>query len=125
MCTCYWPDTEESKVYGSFHVMKLKETTCPHYIVRQFLVHHDSSEDTEERHVYHFYFKNWPDNGVPHDSDAFLGFLDCASLKQSTLTSEGLSPGPIIVHCSAGIGRTGTFIVIDILINLINYQGIF
>ena len=59
MCTCYWPDTEESKVYGSFHVMKLKEATCPHYIVRQFLVHHDSSEDTEERHVYHFHFKNW------------------------------------------------------------------
>ena len=102
--------------------MNLKETTNPHYILRQFLVHHDS-EDSEGRHIYQFHFKAWPDHGVPHDPGTVLGFLQDVTLRQSTLASEGLSPGPIVVHCSAGIGRTGTFIVIDILINLITYQG--
>lgn len=122
-CTRYWPEAEESKVYGHLHVMNLKEMTNPHYILREFLVHHDSSEDTDGRHICQFHFKAWPDHGVPHDPGTVLGFLSDVTLKQSTLASEGLSPGPIVVHCSAGIGRTGTFIVIDILINLISYQG--
>lgn len=104
--------------------MNLKEMTNPHYILREYLVHHDNSEDTDGRHIYQFHFKAWPDHGVPHDPGTVLGFLSDVTLKQSTLASEGLSPGPIVVHCSAGIGRTGTFIVIDILINLISYQGI-
>ena len=102
--------------------MNLKETTNPHYILREFLVHHDS-EDSEGRHISQFHFKAWPDHGVPHDPGTVLGFLSDVTLRQSTLASEGVSPGPIVVHCSAGIGRTGTFIVIDILINLITYQG--
>lgn len=104
--------------------MNLKEMTNPHYILREYLVHHDSSEDTDGRHICQFHFKAWPDHGVPHDPGTVLGFLSDVTLRQSMLASEGLSPGPIVVHCSAGIGRTGTFIVIDILINLIAYQGI-
>ena len=122
-CTRYWPEVEQDKVYGHVHVANLKETTNPHYILREFLVHHDS-EDSEGRHISQFHFKAWPDHGVPHDPGTVLGFLSDVTLKQSTLAAEGLSPGPIVVHCSAGIGRTGTFIVIDILINLITYQGI-
>lgn len=121
-CTRYWPEVEQDKVYGHVHVANLNETTNPHYILREFIVHHDS-EDSEGRHIYQFHFKAWPDHGVPHDPGTVLGFLQDVTLRQSTLASEGLSPGPIVVHCSAGIGRTGTFIVIDILINLITYQG--
>ena len=46
------------------------------------------------------------------------------TLSQSTLNTKGVEPGPVVVHCSAGIGRTGTFIVVDILLNLIAYQGV-
>ena len=109
-------------MYGHIHITNLKETTHPHYILREFLAHHDC-EDSEGRYIYQFHFKAWPGHSVPHDPGAVLGFLSDVTLKQSTLASEGLSPGPIVVHCSAGIGRTGTFIVIDILINLIVYQG--
>lgn len=105
--------------------MNLKEVTNPHYILREFIVHHDTSEDEEGRHIFQFHFKAWPDHGVPHDPGVVLGFLSDVTLKQSTLGSEGKSPGPIVVHCSAGIGRTGTFIVIDILINLITYQSMY
>ena len=48
MCTRYWPDPEDSKTYGSVHVVNLKETPNPHYILREFLVHHEEVSGGEE-----------------------------------------------------------------------------
>ena len=76
------------------------------------------------RSVFQYHFKAWPDHGVPHDPGAVLGFLQDVTLRQSTFGVEGVEPGPVVVHCSAGIGRTGTFIVVDILLNLIAFQGV-
>ena len=76
-----------------------------------------------EREIYHFHFKSWPDHGVPQDPGAVLGFLSDVNTRQDKLVKEMMNPGPIIVHCSAGIGRTGTFIVIDILLNVISLHG--
>ena len=73
--------------------------------------------------MYHFHFKAWPDHGVPQEPGAVLGFLQDINLRQEQVTKEGFGPGPIIVHCSAGIGRTGTFIVIDILLNVMETNG--
>ncbi len=83
-----------------------------------------SPQDNEGgRHVFQYHFKAWPDHGVPHDPGAVLGFLQDINLRQKSLSDEGQAPGPVVVHCSAGIGRTGTFIVVDILLNLITHQG--
>ena len=60
---------------------------------------------------------------MPHDPGTVLGFLQDVNKCQNTLTTDGMQPGPIVVHCSAGLGRTGTFIVIDIQLHLIDYQG--
>lgn len=60
---------------------------------------------------------------MPRDPGAILGFLQDVTLHQSTLVRDGVAPGSIVVHSSEGIGRTGTFIVIDILLNLIAFQG--
>lgn len=126
-CTRYWPDDEETKVCAKIHIVTLKETSNPHYVLREFLVHHEDDANSDGRVIAQFHFKAWPDHGVPHDAGAVLGFLQDVNLRQSTCSEESQGQedvGPIIVHCSAGIGRTGTFIVVDILLNLITYQGI-
>jgi len=122
-CTRYWPDCEDNKTYDKVHVLNLKETANPHYILREFLIHHEEEDSEGGRHIFHFHFKAWPDHGVPHDPGAVLGFLQDVNLRHSVLGTEGQESGPIVVHCSAGIGRTGTFIVVDILLNLISFQG--
>ena len=101
----------------------MTETTNQNYIMRMFLVHHEDDGDNEGRRIVQFHFKAWPDHGVPHDPGAVLGFLQDVNLQQSTLAENDQEMGPIVVHCSAGIGRTGTFIVVDILLNLIGFQG--
>ena len=65
----------------------------------------------------------WPHHDVPYDPGAVLGLQQDVTLCQSTLATDGFDPGPIVVQSSEGIGRTGTFIVIDILLNFIAYQG--
>lgn len=98
-----------------------------------------------ERTVWQYHFRAWPDHGVPTDPGGVLDFLEEVNLKQESI----LDAGPITVHCrylkfhsqntlslimkeiwlfkvlffSAGIGRTGTFIVIDILIDVIREKG--
>lgn len=61
----------------------------------------------------------WPDHGVPSDPGCVLNFLHDVNVRHDAMDNTG----PIIVHCSAGIGRTGTFIVIDMIINQIKKYG--
>ena len=64
-------------------------------------------------------FQAWPDHGVPSDPGCVLNFLEDVNSKQQELEP---TPGAIVVHCSAGIGRTGTFIVIDMIIDQVNFH---
>ncbi|ROT67290.1 putative tyrosine-protein phosphatase corkscrew [Penaeus vannamei] len=64
--------------------------------------------------------KAWPDHGVPSDPGCVLNFLHDVNKRQEEITSAG----PIVVHCSAGIGRTGTFIVVDMILDQIKRQGL-
>ncbi|KAL7060163.1 hypothetical protein AAHC03_09474 [Spirometra sp. Aus1] len=79
-----------------------------------------ASTTTEGFAVYHYQFHAWPDHGTPSDPSCVLNFMFEISDRQETLPDSG----PIVVHCSAGIGRTGTFIVIDMLINYIKRMGL-
>ncbi|CAH8483043.1 unnamed protein product [Heterobilharzia americana] len=70
--------------------------------------------------VYHYHFTVWPDHGTPSDPSCVLDFMHDISARQGSIPGSG----PIVVHCSAGIGRTGAFIVIDMLINYIKTMGL-
>lgn len=61
----------------------------------------------------------WPDHGVPSDPGCVLNFLHDVNARQESIPDAG----PVLVHCSAGIGRTGTFIVIDMILDMIKRQG--
>uniref|UniRef100_A0A915M994 Protein tyrosine phosphatase n=1 Tax=Meloidogyne javanica TaxID=6303 RepID=A0A915M994_MELJA len=100
----------------------------------------DNSED-KSRIIHHFQFTTWPDFGVPEDTDQFLEFLEEVRrtremlLTTSTqnqkeiisLEAEGSSQSnnpPIVCHCSAGIGRTGTFVIVDSVLSMIEMNRI-
>lgn len=78
------------------------------------------------RNIYQYHFKAWPEDvyyDPPLDPGIVLELLKDVALHQRELVRDGVVPGPLVVHCGAGVGRTGVFIVIDILLHLIDYQG--
>ncbi len=78
------------------------------------------TESGESREILHFHYTTWPDFGVPQCPDTFLEFL--GAVRSSGSLDEDV--GPPIVHCSAGIGRSGTFCLVDTCLVLVSYSMI-
>jgi len=119
-CAKYWPDQDSKEEYGNYLVVNTSEETSKDYTLRVFHVSRKDMEQDEPRKIFHFHFLGWPDHGTPEDPGSVLNFLHDVNIKQESFDSAG----PIIVHCSAGIGRTGTFIVIDMIIDQIRMLGL-
>lgn len=119
-CGQYWPPEEDGEEqHENFLVINTRMEVYQDYsITWLFLL---NTKSNESRQIYHLQFTSWPDYGTPSSAAAFLEFLfkvrACQEEAVSSLGSEwqghALGP-PIVVHCSAGIGRTGTFITTDI-----------
>lgn len=118
-CVRYWPDLHGTKEFGKVLVRNVDERPAQDYILRKLEV---TRLDRKEplRYIWHYQYLSWPDHGVPNEPGGVLWFLEEVNRTQSTIPDTG----PIVVHCSAGIGRTGTIIVIDILIDVINRHGL-
>lgn len=80
-----------------------------------------SFQSQETREILHFHYTTWPDFGVPESPASFLNFL----FKVRESGSLSLEYGPIVVHCSAGIGRSGTFCLADTCLLLVRAWGHF
>ncbi|XP_011704947.1 PREDICTED: tyrosine-protein phosphatase corkscrew-like, partial [Wasmannia auropunctata] len=126
-CARYWPEEGETSEYGNeWKVRAVSRTSTADYTLREFLLQGTKPEFSESRRIYHYHFQAWPDHGVPSDPGCVLNFLHDVNARQE-LIAASLAPkdqdepciGPILVHCSAGIGRTGTFIVIDMILDQI------
>lgn len=117
-CDQYWPD-DGQRLYGNIQVTHLHTITLAFYTKRIFTVRFKSGKKraSAERLVYQFHFTDWPDHGVPYYIMPVLAFI-----KQSSRANPELG-GPIVVHCSAGVGRTGTYIVIDAMMKQIVDKG--
>ncbi|XP_045163455.1 tyrosine-protein phosphatase non-receptor type 11-like isoform X2 [Mercenaria mercenaria] len=123
----YWPDPADGgeKVYevykGKITVKFVKETKDKDYTTRELEVvkEHDDGRVEPARKVYQYHFMTWPDYGVPSEAGSVLDFLNVVNTKQESISGAG----PVVVHCSAGIGRTGTFIVIDMILNQVKTYG--
>ncbi|XP_062316117.1 tyrosine-protein phosphatase non-receptor type 11b isoform X2 [Osmerus eperlanus] len=118
-CVRYWPDLNATKEFGKVSVKNVEERPAQDYILRELEVMRlDRREPV--RYIWHYQYLSWPDHGVPNEPGGVLSFLEQVNRTQASIPDTG----PIVVHCSAGIGRTGTIIVIDILIDIINRQGL-
>ncbi|EDX01417.1 tyrosine-protein phosphatase corkscrew isoform X2 [Drosophila yakuba] len=120
-CARYWPDEGRTEQFGHARIQCVSENSTSDYTLREFLV---SWRDQPARRIFHYHFQVWPDHGVPADPGCVLNFLQDVNTRQSHLAQAGEKPGPICVHCSAGIGRTGTFIVIDMILDQIVRNGL-
>ncbi|KAK5646042.1 hypothetical protein RI129_004506 [Pyrocoelia pectoralis] len=121
-CARYWPEQNTCKDFGKISIRNVTESSTAHYTLREFVV----KLNKLERKVYQYHFQAWPDHGVPSDPGCVLNFLHEVNKRQESLAQElptDQPPGAILVHCSAGIGRTGTFIVIDMILDQIKKNG--
>ncbi|KFP77285.1 Receptor-type tyrosine-protein phosphatase eta, partial [Acanthisitta chloris] len=115
-CEQYWPD-KQSKNYGGIVVTLVSEIVRPEWTIRDFTV--EKSSSTVARTVRQFHFTSWPDHGVPETTDLLINFRDLVH----QYNNENPTDSPILVHCSAGVGRTGTFIAIDYLIQQMEMEN--
>ena len=104
-CVNYWPEKEGSR-YGQFKVEHLSTSKFSFYVERHFVL----SDNEQFRHVTQLQYTNWQEDETPATSCEYLEFHAKVEMLKSKRT------GPLVVHCSAGLGKTGTFIALDYLI---------
>lgn len=112
-CHKYWPDDRE--VFGSLEVSLNSQERTSDYIVRTFLLQQAGSFDVRE--VKQFHFTAWPDHGVPSNPTNLLTFVRKVKAYEPP-------EGPAVVHCSAGSGRTGCYIAIDMMLDMAREEEI-
>nr|XP_036874707.1 receptor-type tyrosine-protein phosphatase eta isoform X2 [Manis javanica] len=115
-CEEYWP-SKQAQDYGNITVAMTSEIILPEWTIRDFTV--KNIRTSESHPLRQFHFTSWPDHGVPDATDLLINFryLVRDYMRQSPPES------PVLVHCSAGVGRTGTFIAIDRLIYQIENEN--
>ncbi|XP_034002345.1 receptor-type tyrosine-protein phosphatase C isoform X3 [Trematomus bernacchii] len=116
-CAQYWPSRDrEAEIFEEFIVKLNSEDHCPDYTIRHLSLT-NKREKNSEREVTHIQFMSWPDHGVPGEPHLLL------KLRRRVNAFKNFFSGPIVVHCSAGVGRTGTYIGIDAMMECLEAEG--
>ncbi|XP_055462527.1 tyrosine-protein phosphatase non-receptor type 18 isoform X4 [Psammomys obesus] len=114
-CERYWAQEQEPLQTGPFRVTLMKETPVNADIILRTL---QVTFQKESRSVHQLQYMSWPDHGVPSHPDHILAMVEEARRLQ------GVGPGPLCVHCSAGCGRTGVLCAVDYVRQLLLTQTV-
>ncbi|XP_023184851.1 receptor-type tyrosine-protein phosphatase F-like [Xiphophorus maculatus] len=116
-CHQYWPVALSTR-YQHFVVDPVAEYNMPEYILREFKV--TDARDGQSRTIRQFQYTHWQEQGVPKTVEDFINFIGQVHKTKEQLGQDG----PITVHCSAGVGRTGVFITLSIVLERLRYEGV-
>lgn len=105
----YWPDEGQTTQFGRLYVKQTKAHLVSNIAVRYFDIWMEGGKD-HALSVTHMHYLDWPDHGAPASTQPIRMLANLVSEK------AGVS-GPVVVHCSAGVGRAGTFVAIHITLN--------
>ncbi|KAM6192169.1 receptor-type tyrosine-protein phosphatase V-like [Sarcoramphus papa] len=118
LCDHYWPSESAPVSYGQVRVHLLTQSSSEEWTMREFKLWHEGLR--AERHVSHLHYTAWPDHGIPESTTSIMTFRELVREHiQSTKDA-----GPTLVHCSAGVGRTGTFIALDRLLQQMKQEKV-
>ncbi|XP_009708379.1 PREDICTED: receptor-type tyrosine-protein phosphatase V-like [Cariama cristata] len=118
LCDHYWPSESAPVSYGQVRVHLLMQSSSEEWTMREFKLWHEGLQ--AERHVSHLHYTAWPDHGIPESTTSIMTFRELVREHiQSTKDA-----GPTLVHCSAGVGRTGTFIALDRLLQQMKQEKV-
>uniref|UniRef100_A0A8B9HLD4 protein-tyrosine-phosphatase n=1 Tax=Astyanax mexicanus TaxID=7994 RepID=A0A8B9HLD4_ASTMX len=117
-CDQYWPTDREPLYYGELVVHMLSESVLSEWIIREFKISREG-QLSYPRIVRHFNYTVWPDHGVPETTQSLIQFVRTVR----DYIDRAPTSGPTVVHCSAGVGRTGTFIVLDRALQQLDSRG--
>uniref|UniRef100_A0A674HDU8 protein-tyrosine-phosphatase n=1 Tax=Taeniopygia guttata TaxID=59729 RepID=A0A674HDU8_TAEGU len=113
-CVLYWP--EKRGIYGKVEVLVNSVQECKNYTVRQLTI----KQGSQSHSVKHYWYTSWPDHKTPDSAQPLLQLI--LDVEEDRL--ESLGRGPVVVHCSAGIGRTGCFIATSIGCQQLKEEGV-
>ncbi|XP_031158339.2 receptor-type tyrosine-protein phosphatase beta isoform X2 [Sander lucioperca] len=117
-CDQYWPPDREPLYYGDLVIQMLSESVLPEWTIREFKITSESSS-SYPRVLRHFHYTVWPDHGVPESTQSLIQFVRTVR----DYVDRSPSTGATVVHCSAGVGRTGTFIALDRVLQQMDSKG--
>ncbi|KAJ7331834.1 hypothetical protein JRQ81_014014 [Phrynocephalus forsythii] len=118
LCECYWPSDSSPVCSGQVSIHLLAQNFAEEWATREFKLQHEGLN--MERRVVHLHYTAWPNHGVPESTASMIAFIELVRAHMQNANETG----PTLVHGSAGVGRTGTFIALDRLLQQLKYEKV-